>query len=63
VAFAGVEIYRRYPAEIHITSALKSVTVVAIWLPENIGLLGYFYNHLIINDKFVGATGFEPVTL
>ena len=34
VAFAGVEIYRRYPAELHLANALKSVTVVAIWLPE-----------------------------
>jgi len=25
---------RRYPSEFHLSGALKSVTVVAIWLPE-----------------------------
>ena len=34
VAFAGAKIYRRYPSETRLASALKSVTVVAIWLPE-----------------------------
>ena len=34
VAFAGAKIYRRYPSEIHLASALKSVTVVAMWLPK-----------------------------
>ena len=38
VAFAGAKIYRRYPSEIQLASALKSVTVVAIWLPEKNGL-------------------------
>ena len=56
------KIYRRYPSEIHLASALKSVTVVAIWLPKKIGLLGYFYNRLIIKDKMVGAHGLEPWT-
>ena len=56
------KIYRRYPSEIHLASALKSVTVVAIWLPEKNGLLGYFYNWLIIKDKMVGAHGLEPET-
>ncbi len=62
MAFARVEIYRRDPAEIHLASALKSVTVVAIWLPKKIGLVGYFYNRLIIKDKMVGAHGLEPWT-
>ena len=56
------KIYRRYPSEIQLASALKSVTVVAIWLPEKNGLLGYFYNRLIIKDKLVGAHGLEPWT-
>ena len=38
VAFAGAKIYRRYPSETHLASALKSVTVVAIWLPDKNGL-------------------------
>ena len=56
------KIYRRYPSELHLASALKSVTVVAIWLPEKIGLVGYFYNRLIIKDKMEGARGLEPRT-
>ena len=32
------KIYRRYPSELHLANALKSVTVVAIWLPEKNGL-------------------------
>jgi hypothetical protein len=28
------KIYRRYPSELHLANALKSVTVVAIWLPK-----------------------------
>ena len=56
------KIYRRYPSEIHLASALKSDTVVAIWLPEKNGLLGYFYNRLIIKDKMAGAHGLEPWT-
>jgi hypothetical protein len=29
---------------------------------KKIGLLGYFYNRLIIKDKMVGAHGLEPWT-
>ena len=32
------KIYQRYPSELHLANALKSVTVVAIWLPEKNGL-------------------------
>ncbi len=42
------KIYRRYPSEIHLASALKSVTVVAIWLPEKNGLSEGSYKPLIL---------------
>ena len=42
MAFAAAKIYRRYPSKIHLASALKSVTVVAIWLPEKMAYQGIF---------------------
>ena len=36
MVFGGeLKIYLRYPLEFHLSCVLKSVTVVAIWLPEN----------------------------
>jgi hypothetical protein len=34
-----------YPSEFHLSGALKSVTVVAIWLPEKIAYQGSLINH------------------
>jgi hypothetical protein len=36
---------RRYPSEFLLSGALKSVTVVAIWLPEKIAYQGYLISH------------------
>ena len=41
------KIYRRYPPELHPASALKSVMVVAIWLPEKTA-----YQRVLISHWF-----------
>ena len=39
--FGESETYRRYLSELNRSGAPKATTVVAIWLPEIIGLLGH----------------------